>query len=87
MAWPGPDQTQETTTVMVCMADGTRQVSALPFFVPACGIQHCSTPPVLQAHLNCLSLCLHPSSTLSTAQILSFSSSAGRKYARAHRVT
>ena len=25
--WEGPDQTKDTTTVMVCLADGTRQVS------------------------------------------------------------
>ena len=26
--WEGPDQTKDTTTVMVCLADGTRQVSS-----------------------------------------------------------
>ena len=28
--WEGPDQTKETTTVMVCLADGTRQVRPSP---------------------------------------------------------
>ena len=33
--WEGPDQTKDTTTVMVCLADGTRQVSpSLPPMSP-----------------------------------------------------
>ena len=28
--WAGPDLTQDTTTVMVCLADGTRQVHPIP---------------------------------------------------------
>ena len=41
--WEGPDQTKDTTTVMVCLADGTRQVDPS---LPQC--------PLMRVFLECI---------------------------------